>query len=98
MTEKYMHTETFVMYGRAVTLAVIPGEGELSNALELPLRELVQSARRLLGLRCTVGVSREFSCLSQCSDAYFQAGYRPRYTADGAGEVRFIMTRSMSGI
>lgn len=90
VTEKYMHTETFVMYGRAVTLAVIPGEGELSNALELPLRELVQSARRLLGLRCTVGVSREFSCLSQCSDAYFQAVTARRYTADGAGEVRFI--------
>lgn len=88
--EHYMPCETFVVYGRAVTLAVIDAQGELSNLLELPLRELVQTARRMLRQRCTVGVSREFFQLSHCSDAYFQAITARRYTSDGAGDVRFI--------
>lgn len=88
--ERYLPNETFVVYGRAVTLAVIVDEGKLSNQLELPLRELVQTARRMLHQHCTVGVSREFTQLSGCSDAYFQAITARRYTSDGAGEVRFI--------
>ena len=87
---KYAHSESFVVYQRAVTLVVIDGEGELSNLLELPLREIVQTARRMLSQKCTIGVSREFSLLSNCSDAYFQAVTARRYTSDGAGEVRFI--------
>ena len=79
-----------MVYQRAVTLVVIDGEGELSNLLELPLREIVQTARRMLSQKCTIGVSREFSLLSNCSDAYFQAVTARRYTSDGAGEVRFI--------
>ncbi len=87
---QYMHTETFTVYGRAVTLAVTDTQGEMSNILELPLRETVQSAKRLLGQSCTIGVSRGFDKLSGCSEAYFQAVTARRYTSDGAGEVRFI--------
>lgn len=87
---RYMHSESFVVYGRAVTLAVTEGEGELSNLLELPLLEIVQTAKRILHATCTIGVSREFSALSDCSSAYFQAIAARRYTSDGAGEVRFI--------
>lgn len=88
--ERYFTSESFVVYGRAVTLVVLPDTGELSNLLELPLRELVQTARRMLRQHCTVGVSREFHQLSCCSDAYFQAITARRYTTDGAGEIRFI--------
>ena len=64
--------------------------GELSNLLELPLLELVQTAKRLLQQTCTVGVSRAFTGLADCGNAYFQAVTARRYTRDGAGEVRFI--------
>ena len=87
---RYMHSESFIVYGRVVTLAVMTGEGELSNILELPLLEIVQTAKRILNGTCTIGVSREFSALSECSGAYFQAIAARRYTSDGAGEVRFI--------
>ena len=87
---QYMHAESFIAYGRAVTLAVIETEGEISNILELPLKEIVQTAKRVLNNTCTVGVSREFNKLSDCSAAYFQAVTARRYTSDGAGEVRFI--------
>ena len=87
---RYLRSESLAVYGRIVTLAVIYDKGEMSNILELPLREVVQSAKRMLGERCTVGVSREFSQLSDASDAYFQAVTARRYTSDGSGDVRFI--------
>ena len=87
---KYLRCESFVVYGRAVTLAVTDANDELSNVLELPLRETVQTAKRMLGQDCTIGVSREFYSLSDCGNAYFQAITARRYTSDGAGEVRFI--------
>ncbi len=64
---RYMHSESLILYGRAVTLAVLRGEGELSNLLELPLLEIVQTAKRVLNSTCTIGVSREFSALSAWS-------------------------------
>lgn len=94
---RYVHSESLILYGRAVTLAVIVGEGELSNLLELPLLEIVQTAKRILNSTCTIGVSREFSALSSCSGAYFQAITARRYTSDGAGEVRFINDQERDG-
>lgn len=94
---QYMHCETFLVYGRAVTLVVVDAYNELSNALELPLREIVQTAKRMLNHSCTIGVSREFSLLSDCSSAYFQAVTARRYTSDGAGEVRFINDQEHNG-
>lgn len=46
---------------------------------------------------CTIGISREFSELSGCSAAYFQAVTARRYTKDGAGEVRFINDQERDG-
>ena len=94
---RYFHSESFIVYGRAVTLAVISGQGELSNILELPLLEIVQTSKRMLNSTCTIGVSREFSSLSECSGAYFQAIAARRYTSDGAGEVRFINDQERNG-
>lgn len=86
----YIYSVSFIVYGRVVSLVVINDEGKMSNLLELPLREIVQTAKRLLNQSCTIGVSREFSSLSGCASAYFQAVTARRYTSDGAGEVRFI--------
>ena len=94
---RYMRSISLILYGRAVTLAVVTGEGELSNLLELPLLEIVQTAKRILNSTCTIGVSREFSVLSACSGAYFQAITARRYTSDGAGEVRFINDQERDG-
>lgn len=90
IVSKYLPCISFVVYGRVVTLVCVNAEGEFSNILELPLKEVVQSSKRLLDQTCTIGVSREFTKLSKCSDAYFQAITARRYTSDGAGEVRFI--------
>ena len=88
-----MRCETLNAYGRAISFVACEENEELSEALELPLRELVQTAKRMMNCDCTVGVSREFSELSNISAAYFQAVTARRYTSDGAGEVRFISDR-----
>ena len=93
----YMYSVSLVVYGRVVTLCVTEKEEELSNIMELPLRELVQTAKRMLNQSCTIGVSREFAALKDCASAYFQAVTARRYTADGAGEVRFINDQERNG-
>ncbi len=85
----YLHSESFFAYGRIVTLAILEKETR-GQALELPLREIVQSSKRVLEQNCTVGVSRCEDSLSECSAMYLQAVTARRYTSDGAGEVRFI--------
>lgn len=94
---RYISSVSFSVYGRVVTLASIEKEGELSNILELPLLETVQTAKRMLQCRCSVGISREFTALSDCAGAYFQAVTARRYTADGAGEIRFINDQERDG-
>lgn len=94
---RYMYSATFTVYHRAVTLAVIEKKEEFPNVLELPLMEIVQTARRILNQKCTIGVSRSFSSLSNCAGAYFQAVTARRYTSDGAGEVRFINDQEKDG-
>ena len=93
----YMYSVSFIVYGRVVTLAVTEDDGEMSNIMELPVRETVQTAKRMLNQSCTIGVSREFSALSDCAQAYFQAVTARRYTKDGAGEVRFINDQEHNG-
>lgn len=86
---KYMHAESFFISNRIISLVVLQ-EDNISEELRIPLNEIVQSAQRILGCLCTVGISRSFDKLSQCSTAYFEAITARRYTADGTGAVRFI--------
>lgn len=85
----YIKCESFYAYGRVVTL-IISQKSDFQNELEMPLKELVQSAKSMLGLKCTIGVSRQINSLGDCSSAYLQAVSARRYTSDGAGEIRFI--------
>lgn len=85
----YLHSESFFAYGRIVTLVILKND-TLVKTLEIPLREIIQSSKRILQHDCTIGVSRAVESLSLCSSAYLQAVTARRYTSDGASEVRFI--------
>lgn len=89
---KYMRSESFFVNGTIVTLAIFDAGDNVgfSNRMELPLREIYQSAIRLFSQKCTIGVSREIDRLSMCSNAYFEAVTARRYTSDETGDVRFI--------
>ena len=85
----YLHTESFFAYGRIVTLIIFDNLAS-KQSIQVPLREIVQSSKRVLNQSCTIGVSRSTDSLSQCSAMYLQAVTARRYTTDGAGEIRFI--------
>lgn len=87
--QKYFTSESFFISGRIVTFAV-SGEDNFAELLQVPLKELVQSASMVFSQKCSVGVSRSFKKLSLLANAYFEAVSARRYTSDGAGEVRFI--------
>lgn len=62
---RYADAVSFIAYGRVVTLTVFDAGAEPEKELELALLELVQTAKRMMDETCTVGVSREFSKLSE---------------------------------
>ena len=92
----YFRTQSFYAYGRIVCLVILENN-DLAQVLELPLREIVQGAKRVLNEECTIGVSRLVDSLSLCSGAYLQAVTARRYTSDGTGEVRFIDDQERDG-
>ena len=94
---RYMRSESFVVYGRVVTLVIADNDRNISEIMDLPLKEIVQTAKRVLSQKCTVGVSRGFTELYECSAAYFQAITARRYTTDGAGGIRFINDQEHTG-
>lgn len=94
---RYVRSQSFIVYGRVVTLVITDSGKDIDAIMDLPLKEIVQTAKRVMLQRCTVGVSRGFSELSGCSAAYFQAITARRYTTDGAGQIRFINDQEHDG-
>ncbi len=92
----YMKTVSFLAGGRIVTLLILDGD-RVSEMLQLPLRELVQRAERMLNQQCTVGVSRAVDSLSRCGSACFQAITARRYTGGDVGPICFIEDREHGG-
>ena len=86
---KYANCESFFVNGRIVTLVTSQAE-EMSTKLRLPVIELVQSAKKLFGQKCTIGISQTVESPSLLSLACAQAITARRYTSDGAGDIRFI--------
>lgn len=87
--QKYFKVESFFINSRIVTI-VLSEKSDVLSEMQIPLLEMVQNAERILGEKCTVGISRVCDKLSQCSTAYFEAVTARRYTSDGAGNIRFI--------
>lgn len=86
---KYASAESFFVNGRIVTL-IIGTEEDLDRKMQLPVTELTQSAEKRLEETCTVGISQTVDKLSLCDLACAQAINARRYTADGAGNIRYI--------
>ena len=94
---KYVSCQSVFVNGRVVSLLTSEREGA-GRELELPLRELIQTAERVLGARCSVGVSRETDSLSYCSGAYYEALTARRYIDRGTSEARFITDQEPGGM
>lgn len=86
---KYADCESFLVNGRIVTLVTSTPAG-MSTKLRLPVIEMVQSAKKLLSQKCTIGISQTVDRPSLLAFACTQAITARRYTSDGAGDIRYI--------
>ena len=86
---KYALCESFFVNGRIITLVTSDPE-EMSTKLRLPVIEIVQSAKKLLNQKCTIGISETVDDLSLLATACSQAITARRYTSDGTGNIRYI--------
>lgn len=86
---KYALCDSFLVNGRIVTLVTSQPE-EMSTKLRLPVIELVQSAKKVLAQKCTIGISQTVHSPAMLAVACTQAITARRYTSDGAGDIRFI--------
>ncbi len=86
---KYADCESFLVNGRIVTL-VTSTLADMSTKLRLPVIEMVQSAKKLLSQKCTIGISQTVDRPSLLAFACTQAITARRYTSDGAGDIRYI--------
>ncbi len=86
---KYALCESFFVNGRIITLVTSDPE-EMSTKLWLPVIEIVQSAKKLLNQKCTIGISETVDDLSLLAPACTQAITARRYTSDGTGNIRYI--------
>ena len=86
---KYADCESFLVNGRIVTL-VTSTPADMSTKLRLPVIEMVQSAKKLLSQKCTIGISQTVDRPSLLAFACTQAITARRYTSDGAGDIRYI--------
>lgn len=86
---KYADCESFLVNGRIVTL-VTSTPADMSTKLRLPVIEIVQSAKKLLSQKCTIGISQTVDRPSLLAFACTQAITARRYTSDGAGDIRYI--------
>lgn len=86
---KYADCESFLVNGRIVTL-VTSTPADMSTKLRLPVIEMVQSAKKLLSQKCTIGISQTVDRPSLLAFACTHAITARRYTSDGAGDIRYI--------
>lgn len=75
---KYISVCVFLVNGRVVIFAY--SDKDNSENFRIAMQDLVQSAAKLYGETCTVGISRLFTSISQSAAAYFEAVTARRYS------------------
>ena len=85
---KYISVCVFLVNGRVVIFAY--SDKDNSENFRIAMQDLVQSAAKLYGETCTVGISRLFTSISQSAAAYFEAVTARRYSTEGATPLRYI--------
>lgn len=89
---KYLRHASFFSCGKVVTL-LLGNPSDFEEYLHILGEELTQVAERVLGCRCTVGVSRVTDHFAELHTAYREAVEAIRYAEPGESSVCFISDR-----
>lgn len=87
--EKYARHKVFFAENRIVAL-LIATPASFEKYLHILCDDILQSVKRILGLSCCMGVSRETAELGGLNEAYREAVNAMRYTGRTGGGIRYI--------
>lgn len=87
--KKYMKHESFYWNGKVISL-LIATPAALDKYMHILVGDVVQSTKRIMGLNCSIGVSRVMDRLSECHDAYIEALNALDYSGKADSGVHYI--------
>lgn len=87
--KKYVHYVSCYLNGRVVSILAATSSGFLKY-LHILVEEIVQSVERIMGMTCSIGISRETSSLADCRECYLEAMNALSYSRKQVSNVHFI--------
>ncbi len=87
--KKYVGYYSFYMEGRIISL-LLATRGAFEKYLHIMVKDIVQSTERILGMKCTIGVSRIQEHLVECHEAYGDAMGALGYGRVGESGIHYI--------
>lgn len=86
---KYIRHTSFYTEGRVVSL-LLASQAGFDKYLHILVEDIAQSVKRIMGMTCTVGVSRPVARISSVHEAYVEAMNAIGYSRSSETEVYFI--------
>lgn len=87
--KKYMKHESFYWNGRVISL-LIATPAAFDKYLHILVGDVMQSTERIMGLNCSIGISRIMDRLLECHDAYIEALNALSYSGRADSGVHYI--------
>lgn len=86
---KYVKCTSVYVNGKVVSLLMATPAG-FDKYLHILVEDIVQSVRRIMGLSCSIGMSRVVSSLESCHECYLEAMNAISYAGKADSDVHFI--------
>lgn len=86
---KYIKYASFFSEGRVISL-IMASQTRMDKYLHILVEDIAQSVRRIMGLTCSIGISRTISTLSGCHEACVEATNAMGYSRYTDSSVHFI--------
>ncbi len=86
---KYIKHSSFYANGRIISLLMTTQKG-FDKYLHILVEDIIQSVKQIMGMSCSVGLSRVITELSNCHEAYLEASNAISYSKKRESNVQFI--------
>ena len=87
--KKYVNYSSCYLNGRVVSVLSATENG-FGKYLHILVEEIVQSVERIMGMSCSIGVSRKYDSLENCRECYLEAMNALSYSRKEVSNVHFI--------
>ena len=87
--KKYVQYGSVISKGKIISVISAAGR-DMGKYIHILVTEILQSVERILGLRCRIGVSQDFTAVFMSGVAYSEAAAAMHYMPADSGGVQFI--------